>query len=132
MNPNVIVIFFFLVLAVLIAVAAVSQRKSVRLSSAVLAFGWACLMFFAARGVESFNQNAWYSGAASEMLKACIVGLEQGRDEVVLGEMKKMSDELEVTYENRGNFKELAEQMVENLEMDPVMETSPVLETSDD
>lgn len=120
MNPAAIVILFFLLLAVLIAVAAFSERKSVRISSAILAFGLACFMFVIARWAESLNQNIWYSGAASEMLNACIDGLEQGREEVVLGEMKKMSGELEVTYEYRSNFRELAEQMAENLKIEPV------------
>ncbi len=130
MSPILVVILFFLILAVFISVAAFSRRKSVRISSAILVFAWACLMFVAARAVESFNHNAWYSSAASEMLKACIVGIEQGREEVVLGEMKKMSSELEVTYENRGNFKELAEQMTENLKVEPVVDSSSEMETS--
>jgi hypothetical protein len=131
MHPVLIIILFFGILAVLIWVAAFSQRKSVRISSAILAFGWACLMFIAARWVESLNHNAWYSSAASEMLKACIGGLEQGREEVVLGEMKKMSDQLEVTYENRGNFRELAEQMTENLNIEPVVDSNRGSDISD-
>lgn len=132
METLIFVILFFLLLAVLVAVAAISERKSVRISSAIIAFGLACLMFVAASWVESLNQNARYSSAASEMLNACIVGLEQGREEVVLGEMKKMSSELKVTYEYRVNFKELAEQMVENLQVEPVVETGSVLENAED
>jgi hypothetical protein len=71
MSPIFIIILFFGILAVLIAVAAFSQRKSVRISSAILAFACACFLFVAARWVESLNQNAWYISAASEMLKAC-------------------------------------------------------------
>ncbi len=131
MSPILVVILFFLILTVFISVAAFSQRKTVRITSAILAFAWACLMFVVARWVESLNQNAQYSSAASEMLNACIVGLEQGREEVVLGEMKKMSSELEVTYENRGNFKELAEQMTENLKVEPVVDLDHSSEISD-
>lgn len=120
MSPEFIIILFFLLLAVLISVAAFSQRKPVRITSAILAFGWACLMFVAARWVESLNQNIWYGSAASHMLESCIVGIEQGREEVVLSEMKKMSSELDVTYEHRSNFKELSEQMTENLKVEPV------------
>lgn len=88
-------------------------------------------MFVVARWAERLNYNIWYSSAASAMLKACIVGIEQGREEVVLGEMKKMSSELEVTYENRGNFKELAEQMTENLKIEPVVEPHTRLESEE-
>ncbi len=132
MNSVAIVILFFLLLAVLIAVAASSERKSVRILSAILAFSLACLMFVVARWAERLNYNIWYSSAASEMLNSCIDGLEQGREEVVLGEMKKMSSELEVTYEKRGNFRELAEEMVENLQVEPVMESGSVLENAED
>ena len=111
----VIAVVFFMVLAALIAGTALSQRKVVRLVSALAAFGWACLMFNAASWVESLNYNAWYSSAASQMLNACIGGIEQGRQAAVLTEMRRMTNELEVTYEHRGKFKELAERAASSL-----------------
>jgi hypothetical protein len=110
-----IIIVFFTVLAVFIGFAAFAQGKLARRLSALAAFGWACLIFVAASWVESLDQNLWYSSAASKMLNACIAGIEEGRAEAVVSEMKRMTNELEVTYEQRGNFKELAERASQNL-----------------
>lgn len=115
MHPIAIIVLFFTVLAALIAGAAFAQKKSVRIVSALAAFGWACLMFVAASWAESLNYNAWYSSAASKMLEAYIGSIEQGRQEAVLAEMRRMTNELEVTYEHRGNFKELAERAAVSL-----------------
>jgi signal transduction histidine kinase len=115
MHPIVIIVSFFAVLAALIAGAALAQKKLVRMLAAVAAFGWACLMFMVASWAESLNHNIWYSSAASKMLDACIGGIEQGHQEAVLAEMRRMTNELEVTYERRGNFKQLAERAAESL-----------------
>jgi len=115
MHPIAIVVLFFMVLAAFIAGAAFAQRKPVRSVSAVAAFGWACLMFTAAGWAESLNYNIWYSSAALRMLEACIVGIEQGRPDAVLSEMRRMTNELHVTYERRGNFRELAERAAVSL-----------------
>lgn len=115
MHPIAIVVLFFAVLAALIAGAALTQRKPVRLVSAIAAFGWSCVMFMAASWADSLNYNIWYSSAASKMLDACIVGIEQGRQDAVLGELRRMTNELHVTYERRGNFRELAERAAASL-----------------
>jgi len=115
MDPIEIVVLFFIVLAALIAAAALARKISFRIVSALSAFGWACLMFVAAGWAESLNYNTRYSSAASLMLDSFIRGIEQGRQEAVLAEMRRMSEELEVTYERRGNFKELAERAATNL-----------------
>jgi hypothetical protein len=115
MHPIVIVVLFFVVLATLIAGTAFAQRKSIRVVSALATFGWACLMFVAASWAESLNYNSWYSSAASKMLDAYIGGIEQGRQEAVLIEMRRMTNEFDVTYEHRGNFKELAERAASSL-----------------
>jgi len=98
-----------MVLAVFIAGTASAQRKTVRSLSAVATFGWACLMFIAASWAESLNYNIWYSSAASKMLGACIVSIEQGHQDALLTELRRMTNELHVTYQYRGNFRELAE-----------------------
>jgi hypothetical protein len=115
MHPIAIVILFFMVLAAFIAGAAFAQRKSARLLSAAGAFGWSCLMFMAAGWAESLNYNIWYSSAASKMLRAFVAGIEDGRQDMVLREMRRMTNDLHVTYERRGNFKELAERAAESL-----------------
>jgi hypothetical protein len=115
MNPLVIIVVFYLVLAALIAAATFARKMRVRVFSALASLGWAALMYKAASWAESLNYNIWYSSAASKMLDAYIAGLEEGRQEAVLNEMKRMTNELHVTYEQRGNFKELAERAAESL-----------------
>lgn len=115
MHPIAIIILFFTVLGAFIWGAAFFERKSARVISAAGAFGWSCLMFMAAAWAESLNYNTWYSSAASNMLRAFVAGIEDGRQEMVLREMRRMTNELHVTYERRGNFKELAERAAASL-----------------
>jgi len=115
MHPIVIVVLFFMMLAALIAGTAFAQKKSARVISALATFGWACLMFVAASWAESLNYNIWYSSSASKMLDACIGGIEQGRQDAVLREMRRMTNDLDVTYEHKGNFRELAERVASSL-----------------
>ena len=115
MEPIAIVVVFFMVLAFLIGTSAYAQKKSARVVTALAAFGWACLMFTAANWVQSLGYNSWYSSAASKMMNAYIAAIEQGHHEAVLAEMRRMTNELKVTYENRGNFQELAERAASNL-----------------
>src|SRR5689334_19129383 len=92
MHRIVILGLFFLVLGAFISGAALARRRSVRLISAAGALVWSFLMFSAACGVATFNCNAWYSSAASEMLDACIAAMEQGRHAAVLDEMRRMTN----------------------------------------
>jgi hypothetical protein len=115
MDPIAIILLFFMVLAALIGGAAFAQRKSARVLSAAGAFAWSCLMFLAAGWAQSLNYNIWYSKAASKMLSAFVAGIEDGRQAAVLREMRRMTNELHVTYESRGNFKELAERAAKSL-----------------
>lgn len=115
MEPIAIVIFFYMVLAAFIGATAFAQKKGIRLLSAAASLGWAGLMFLAASWAERLNYNAWYSDAASKMLNAYVAGIENGRQDLVLREMKRMTNELKVTYERRGNFKDLAERAAESL-----------------
>jgi hypothetical protein len=115
MEPMAIVVSFFLVLAALLAATAFAQKKTVRVVSALAAFGWACLMFVAANWAESLNYNIWYSNAAYKMLDAYIRSIHAGRQDAVVTEMRRMTNDLVVTYENKGNFKGLAERAAANL-----------------
>ena len=115
MYPILITLVFFGILGMFIASTTFASRKSVRVIAAIAAFGWSCLMFIAASWAERLNYNIWYSSAASKMIKACIDNLEHGNQDVVLSALRSMTNDLEVTYEHRGNFKQLAERAAENL-----------------
>jgi hypothetical protein len=65
-------------------------------------------MFIAANMVETFNLNIWYSQAADNLLESSIDAIHAGDGDRVATELAAMRDELQVTYEFRGNFRELA------------------------
>lgn len=108
MEPMIIVIVFFTVLAVFLWIACCAPSRRGRIGAAVVAFGWACLMFMAANMVETFNLNIWYSQAADDLLESSIDAINAGDADKVSAELAAMREELQVTYEFRGNFKELA------------------------
>jgi hypothetical protein len=105
-----IITLFYLILAGLLAAAVFAQRKKARIVSALVCLVWSGFMLLAADWAESLNSNAWYSDAAYRMLAAYVGGIESGHQDAVLQEMKRMTNQLEVTYEHRGNFRELAQQ----------------------
>ena len=115
MEPILIIVIFFGVLAALIAGAAFATSKRGRVIAGVAALEWACLMFLAAGMVETFNLNIWYSQSARNLLDASVAGIEEGKSDEVAGELATMRENLEVTYEHRGNFKELAEETAARL-----------------
>ncbi|MBK1884234.1 hypothetical protein JIN85_17575 [Luteolibacter pohnpeiensis] len=104
----IIVVVFFTVLALFLGIACCATSKRGRIIGAIVAFGWACLMFMAANMAESFNLNIWYSSAADDLLESSIEALDAGQVFQVSAEFSAMREDLEVTYEHRGNFKELA------------------------
>ena len=115
MEPILIIVIFFGGLAALIAGAAFAASKRGRVIAGVAALGWSCLVFLAAGMVETFNLNIWYSQSAHNLLDASVAGIKAGKSDQVAGELATMRENLEVTYEHRGNFKELAEETAARL-----------------
>lgn len=117
MYSMLIVALFFAVLAPLIVSTALAEKKTVRVFSGVAALGWATLIFTFSSWAESANYNVRFNSAASKMLEAFMGGLEQGRQDTVLNEMRRMTHDLDFSYEQRGNFKDLAERAAANMTM---------------
>lgn len=115
MEPIAIIIAFFAVLAALIVGSVVYSHKRTRIVFGVMTFAWSSLMFIAANEVQTYNLNAWYSAAARRMIDASIATIDSGRHQELNTGLKKMRDNLVVTYENRGNFKELADKLSSEL-----------------
>jgi len=115
MEPILTIVIFFGILAALISGAAVATSKRGRAIAGVAALGWSCLMFLAAGMVETFNLNIWYSQSAHNLLDASVAAIEAGKGDEVAGELATMRENLEITYEHRGNFKELAEETTARL-----------------
>lgn len=110
-----IVVFFFGVLALLMREAVVGKTMRARTVAGVMAFGFSALMFLGARWVETANHRVWYGTAARKLLDATTEAIDAGKAAEVSRELKAMRKELNVTYESRGNFKELAEETVVRL-----------------
>ena len=118
MEPLIILVLFFGILIFLLALTCVANRKRTRIIAAVCTFTWTCLIFIAARAVETFNLNAWYSSAAYELLDSTVKEIDKGNAAQASQELTHMRDQLNVTYENRGNFKDLATSTAERLNSD--------------
>jgi len=115
MEPIAIIIAFFAVLTALIVGSVVCSHKRSRIVFGVMTLAWASLMFIAANGVQTYNLNAWYSAAAARMIDESIATIDSGRHQELNAGLKNMRDNLIVTYENRGNFKELADKLSSEL-----------------
>ena len=122
----IIVIILFLILAALIYGAAMSTHIRRRVIMAVSAFLWSFLMFHSASFVVTLNHNIHYSTAAANFLDASIQGIEEGRKSEVLNEMKQVRGALRPTYENIGNFKELANGAAKRLTNNQAKQDTPL------
>jgi len=132
MELMIIVVIFFAVLAVFLGITCFSPSRRARIIGAVVAFGWACLMFMAANMAESFNLNIWYSQAADDLLESSIEAIDAGDADHVSAELAAMREKLQVTYEFRGNFKELAIATTERIRSRPHPETKFKIEAEQD
>lgn len=115
MSPMVIIVLFFGVLAGLLACAVLCESKGVRLGFGIGAFAWACLMFVVAGIGETFEQNLWYGVSAKGLLDESVKALESGKRAEVCAAWKRMSADLDVTYEHRSNFREVADRAVREM-----------------
>lgn len=111
MEPISIIIAFFAVLAALIVGIVACSHKRTRIVFGIMTLAWASLMFITANEVQTYNLNAWYGAAAARMIDSSIAAIDSGKHQELNAGLKKMRDNLIVTYENRGNFKELADKL---------------------
>jgi hypothetical protein len=71
--------------------------------------------YLAATIGERFNSNAWYGKASGDLIDATTEGLQQGRTDEVLAELKRLRERFEPTYENRAHYDHLVEEYVERV-----------------
>jgi hypothetical protein len=62
--------------------------------------------------VERFNSNAWYGVASGDLIDATVAGLEAGRKDEVVAELKRLRGQFQPTYENRARYDHLVEEYV--------------------
>jgi len=107
--------FLFLVVGVVVAwfASEFQGRRWLRLllgcCALVLVGGVAGL---AATLVERCNGNAWYGTASGDLIDATVAGLEKGRADEVLAELKRLRGRFQPTYENRARYDRLVEEYV--------------------
>jgi len=65
--------------------------------------------------INQLNYNAWYGFATKGLVDETIRGIEAGRTEMVLRELKSFQQEYQPTYENRARYVPLAEQVTERM-----------------
>jgi hypothetical protein len=61
----------------------------------------------------TFNYNAWYGSATSDLIHAVVEATEAGRSEKVLKVLRQLDRDFNPTYENRANYRDLAEAATE-------------------
>jgi hypothetical protein len=71
--------------------------------------------WFATYVINQLNYNAWYGSATKGMIDETIRGIEAGKSEMVLRELKVFQSEYHPTYENRARYQPLAEQATERM-----------------
>jgi hypothetical protein len=124
MTPIQIIIGFYLVLTTAIACCVFAVRKSVRIAGGAFALLWSGLMLWLAAEVKEFDYNVWYSSAARALIRNSSDALEAGRTDDVLRVWRKLGDDIEVDYEKRGNFRDIAREAATRLEK-PQMPNKP-------
>jgi len=126
MEPIAIIIAFFAVLAALIVGSVICSHKRNRIVFGIMTLAWASLMFIAANEVQTYNLNAWYSSAAARMIDSSIAAIDSGKHQELNTGLKKMRGNLIVTYENRGDFKQLSDKLSSELaQRDEVQQDAP-------
>ena len=94
-----------------------TKKRWVRISlgiASLICIGDIC--FFFVKFTERLNYNSWYGFANEKLIKTIISKLEEGQTEVVINNLKKLEKDFYPTYENKGNFNELAEQATNNMQ----------------
>ena len=65
-----------------------------------------------------FNANAWYGTATKNLIDSTIEGIEKGKSEKVLTELRRLQQQYQPTYENRARYDVLVEETVERMKGD--------------
>ena len=110
MSPILIIVLFFLILIGLIAGSSLTENRTIRIGFGIGTLIWAAFIFIIVNVVQTLNFNSAYNSAASSLLKETESALKNGHSQEVLTEYKKMNEQLRVTYENKGNFEEIAKE----------------------
>lgn len=81
--------------------------------------------WFATYVLNQLNYNAWYGFATKGLVDETIRGIEAGKSEMVVRELKAFQSEYHPTYENRANYQPLAEQATERMKKENPQPATP-------
>ncbi len=81
--------------------------------------------WFATYVVNQLHYNAWYGFATKGLIDETIRGIEAGKSEMVLRELKAFQSEYQPTYENRAGYQPLAEQTTERIKKENPQQENP-------
>ena len=71
--------------------------------------------------IVRLNYNIWYSDATNKLITATVKKLEAGEKSLVIEKLKKLKEQLHVTYEFKGNYDELVRVAVKDMEKKPAL-----------
>ena len=116
MNSNLLILLLILGLGFSLFKAATAKKLKIRLLFSSIAFLSILLIWNLAVFVVSLDHNSHYNSAAKEMINIVIDRFEHQDNEVILEELKLINAEVSLTYESKGNFKELTESLRDKLQ----------------
>lgn len=100
--------------------------RTLRITCGILALIMLTVVtWFATYVVNQLKYNAWYGFATKGLVDETIRGIEAGKSEMVLRELKVFQSEYHPTYENRANYKPLAEQVTERMKKENPQQENP-------
>ena len=87
-------------------------RKLLFISSAIIAI---YCIGTAVGKLERLNYNIWYSSSTSDLIAVTIEKLENGEQELLIKELKKLQPKIYTGYEVKGNYDEHVRETLKNL-----------------
>jgi len=121
-----ILAFFIIPIAIILLLAWLKSefnvnRRSIRITLGCLAIlcSWGIAIITAQ--IVRLNYNIWYSDATKKLISVTVEKLEAGEKSLVIEELKKLKEQLHVTYEFKGNYDELVRKAVKDMEMKPAL-----------
>ena len=92
-----------------------AKKRWVRITLGSLAILCLWGVAFVAAQIVRLNYNIWYSDATKKLISVSVEKLEQGQVDSVIKHWSQLRDQIQPTYEKKGNYNELVSQAVEKI-----------------
>ena len=80
--------------------------------------------------ITLFNDNAYFGGATTDLIKTSLEGIDAGRQESVVQAWRELDQQYQPTYENKARYRELTEAAVQRIRADIAASTGAQREGS--